>query len=207
MIIGPLRGLSVRRMFRICDGVELQLSNERANCMSENNDAKHVLLVLISHSDLGGVRPTGFYVDEAAHPWQVFRRMGFTVGLASIAGGVPPQAGRHPGDPVQEQFLHDADISRQLVNTRALAQVNANRYDAVLFVGGHGVMWDFPNNSVVHAVGRNIWERGGIVPWACGIGGYDVVGWQLSDCRQAGHRIHQRRRAKSRALSVAAAGE
>lgn len=64
--------------------------------MSENNDAKHVLLVLISHSDLGGVRPTGFYVDEAAHPWQVFRRMGFTVGLASIAGGVPPQAGRHP---------------------------------------------------------------------------------------------------------------
>ena len=62
MIIGPLRGLSVRRMFRICDGVELQLSNERANCMSENNDAKHVLLVLISHSDLGGVRPTGFYV-------------------------------------------------------------------------------------------------------------------------------------------------
>lgn len=32
--------------------------------MSENNDAKHVLLVLISHSDLGGVRPTGFYVDE-----------------------------------------------------------------------------------------------------------------------------------------------
>lgn len=88
-----------------------------------------------------------------AHPWQVFRRMGFTVGLASIAGGVPPQAGRHPGDPVQEQFLHDADISRQLVNTRALAQVNANRYDAVLFVGGHGVMWDFPNNSVVNAVG------------------------------------------------------
>lgn len=130
MIIGPLRGLSVRRMFRICDGVELQLSNERANCMSENNDAKHVLLVLISHSDLGGVRPTGFYVDEAAHPWQVFRRMGFTVGLASIAGGVPSQAGRHPGDPVQEQFLHDADISRQLVNTRALAQVNANRYDS-----------------------------------------------------------------------------
>lgn len=175
--------------------------------MSENNDAKHVLLVLISHSDLGGVRPTGFYVDEAARPWQVFRRMGFTVGLASIAGGVPPQAGRHPGDPVQEQFLHDADISRQLVNTRALAQVNANRYDAVLLVGGHGVMWDFPNNSVVNAVGRNIWERGGIVPWACGIGGYDVVGWQLSDCRQAGHRIHQRRRAKSRALSVAAAGE
>ena len=55
--------------------------------MSENNDAKHVLLVLISHSDLGGVRPTGFYVDEAAHPWRVFRRMGFTVGLASIAGG------------------------------------------------------------------------------------------------------------------------
>ena len=134
-------------------------------------------------------------------------RPGFTVGLASIAGGVPPQAGRHPGDPVQEQFLHDADISRQLVNTRALAQVNANRYDAVLFVGGHGVMWDFPNNSVVNAVGRNIWERGGIVPWACGIGGYDVVGWQLSDCRQAGHRIHQRRRAKSRVLSVAAAGE
>ena len=28
--------------------------------MSENNDAKHVLLVLISHSDLGGVRPVSY---------------------------------------------------------------------------------------------------------------------------------------------------
>ena len=148
--------------------------------MSENNDAKHVLLVLTSHSDLGGVRPTGFYVDEAAHPWQVFRRMGFTVGLASIAGGVPPQDGRHPGDPVQEQFLHDADISRQLVNTHALAQVNANRYDAVLFVGGHGVMWDFPNNSAVNAVGRNIWERGGIVAAVCH-GPAALVDMTLSD--------------------------
>ena len=89
---------------------------------------------------------------------------------------------------MQEQFLHDADISRQLVNTRALAQVNANRYDAVLFVGGHGVMWDFPNNSVVNAVGRNIWERGGIVPWAAAL-----VDMTLSDgsyliAGKAGHR-------------------
>lgn len=148
--------------------------------MSENNDDKRVLLVLTSHSDLGGVRPTGFYVDEAAHPWQVFRRKGFTVDLASIAGGVPPQDGRHLGDPVQEQFLHDADVSRQLANTPALAQIDANQYDAVLFVGGHGVMWDFPNNSAVNAVGRNIWERGGIVAAVCH-GPAALVDMTLSD--------------------------
>ena len=73
------------------------------------------------------------------------------------------------------------------MNTRALAQVNANRYDAVLFVGGHGVMWDFPNNSVVNAVGRNIWERGGIVPWPAALvdmtlsdGSYLIAGKQVT---------------------------
>jgi hypothetical protein len=35
---------------------------------------KRILIVLTSHDDLGGVRKTGYYVSEAAHPWEVFRR-------------------------------------------------------------------------------------------------------------------------------------
>lgn len=128
---------------------------------------KKVLLVLTSHDDLGGLRSTGYYINEAAHPWQVFSEAGYQVDFASIQGGVPPQDGRQEGDPEQEAFLNDLDVSRQLASTPALAEVDARSYDAVLYVGGHGSMWDFPGNEGVNRVGREVYENGGVVAAVC----------------------------------------
>ncbi|WP_237223961.1 type 1 glutamine amidotransferase domain-containing protein [Rothia nasisuis] len=130
-------------------------------------DAKKVLLVLTSHDDLGGLRSTGYYINEAAHPWKVFSEAGFQVDFASIKGGVAPQDGRQEGDPEQEAFLNDPNVSRQLASTPALADVDASSYDAVLYVGGHGTMWDFPGSDDVTRVGREIYENGGVVAAVC----------------------------------------
>lgn len=62
--------------------------------MTMTQDAKKVLLVLTSHDDLGGLRSTGYYIDEAAHPWKVFMKAGYQVDFDSIQGGVAPQDGR-----------------------------------------------------------------------------------------------------------------
>ncbi|GGT36607.1 type 1 glutamine amidotransferase domain-containing protein [Nonomuraea spiralis] len=138
--------------------------------------SKRILIVLTSHDDLGGVERTGYYVPEAAHPWEIFTKAGFEVDVASVAGGEPPRDGYDPDDHVQAAFLA-AGLHR---DTARLAGVDASAYDAVLYAGGHGTMWDFPGDPDVARVGREIYERGGVVAAVCH-GPSALVGLTLSD--------------------------
>lgn len=139
---------------------------------------KNALLVLTSHDDLGGVRKTGFHLGEAAHPWKELTDAGIRVHLASIAGGAAPVDGRDDDDPVQTEFL--SAMTEELQNTRRLSDVSPVDYDAVVFVGGHGTMWDFPRNDTVAALGRDVYEKGGVVAAVCH-GPAALVGMNLSD--------------------------
>lgn len=140
--------------------------------------SKKALLVLTSHDDLGGVRKTGFHLGEAAHPWKELTLAGVQVELASIAGGAAPQDGRQEDDPVQNEFL-DA-MADELQHTEKLAELDPADYDAVVFVGGHGTMWDFPNNATVSELGRQVYESGGVVAAVCH-GPAALIGMTLSD--------------------------
>jgi putative intracellular protease/amidase len=122
-----------------------------------------ILLALTSHDDLGGRRPTGFYVPEAAHAWRVFRDAGLAVDLVSVRGGRPPMDGYEAADSAQHEFLDLPDLAR----TRPAAEVDAAGYDAIFYVGGHGTMWDFPDNEDLARLGRDIYESGGVVAAVC----------------------------------------
>jgi putative intracellular protease/amidase len=135
-----------------------------------------ILLALTSHDDLGGVRPTGFYVPEAAHSWRVFRDAGFAVDLVSVRGGRPPMDGYDAEDPAQREFV---DLP-ELAVTRHAAEVDAVGYDAIFYVGGHGTMWDFPNDTALARLGRDIYEAGGVVGAVCH-GPSALVNLTLSD--------------------------
>ncbi|MER6944648.1 type 1 glutamine amidotransferase domain-containing protein [Nonomuraea sp. NPDC000554] len=137
---------------------------------------KRILIALTSHDDLGGVRRTGYYVPEAAHPWEIFLQAGFDVDVASVQGGAPPQDGFDPDDPTQTAFLAALELS----GTLRLADVDAATYDAVLYAGGHGTMWDFPDDPDVRRLGREIYERGGVVAAVCH-GPSALVNLTLSD--------------------------
>ena len=142
---------------------------------------RSVLIVLTSHRPLGDTgRETGFYVGEAAHPWKVFTDAGFTVDLVSVAGGVPPQDGQDADDPVQQQFLADERIAAQLADTRTPADVDPAAYDVVFYAGGHGTMWDFPDDTRLAAVARDVYEAGGVVAAVCH-GPAGLVNVTLSD--------------------------
>ncbi|GAB3961879.1 type 1 glutamine amidotransferase domain-containing protein [Actinoallomurus acanthiterrae] len=140
--------------------------------------SKRVLIALTSHGELGATgRTTGFYVSEAAHPWEVFRAAGYEVDLVSVAGGEPPKDGLDPSDPAQEAFLAEAPVS----TTPRPEEVDAARYDAILFAGGHGTMWDFPDNSALANLARTIYEDGeGVVAAVCH-GPAALVGLTLAD--------------------------
>ncbi|WP_084962387.1 type 1 glutamine amidotransferase domain-containing protein [Thermoactinospora rubra] len=138
--------------------------------------SKRILIALTSHDDLGGIRRTGFYVPEAAHPWEVFHKAGFEVEVASVRGGEPPQDGYDAEDPVQRAFLETVDLTA----TPCLADLDPSRYDAVLYAGGHGTMWDFPDDPGVIRMGREVYERGGVVAAVCH-GPAALVNLTLSD--------------------------
>lgn len=129
---------------------------------------KKIAIVLTSHGQLGRTgRTTGFYVSEAAHPWAEFVDAGYTVDLVSIAGGPPPRDGEDRSDPVQDRFLTDPDVTRQLAATRPVSDAEPAAYDAVLLAGGHGTMWDFPTSADLATLVRDVYEAGGVVGAVC----------------------------------------
>ncbi|RJL35733.1 type 1 glutamine amidotransferase domain-containing protein [Bailinhaonella thermotolerans] len=143
--------------------------------------SKRILIALTSHATLGSTgRATGFYVGEAAVPWELLTAAGHQVDLVSVAGGVPPRDGEDPADPTQRRFLTDPRVAGQLADTPTPGQITPEDYDAILFAGGHGTMWDFPDNPGLARLARTIYERGGFVAAVCH-GSAALVGLTLSD--------------------------
>jgi putative intracellular protease/amidase len=97
----------------------------------------------------------------------VFTDAGLSVDLVSVAGGVPPQDGRDPDDPVQQEFLADERVAAQLADTRTPADVDPADYDVIFYAGGHGTMWDFPDDTRLATLARDVYEAGGVVAAVC----------------------------------------
>lgn len=142
--------------------------------------ATSILMVLTSHDDLGGVRKTGFYVPEAAHAWNVFRSAGYTVDLVSPTGGEPPRDGEDLSDPIQRAFVEDEEMAAKLADTARPQDVDVTRYRAIFYAGGHGAMWDLPNDADLARMAREIYEAGGVVAAVCH-GPAGLVNITLSD--------------------------
>lgn len=106
-----------------------------------------VLMVLTSHDRLGETGgKTGFWLEEFAAPYYVFKDAGVDVALASPKGGQPPLDPKSDAPDAQTEatrrFRADPDAQKALANTRKLADVQASEYDAVFYPGGHGPLWD-----------------------------------------------------------------
>ncbi|ADU71873.1 type 1 glutamine amidotransferase domain-containing protein [Pantoea sp. At-9b] len=130
--------------------------------------AKKLLFVLTSHDKLGTTDgATGFYLPELTHPLEQVEKAGFSVDFASIAGGKPPVYGVELDDPVNAHYWHDEAFQHKLAATQVLDQVDARHYVGVLYVGGHGTMWDFPDSAAVQRVTREIWQQNGVVAAVC----------------------------------------
>ncbi|MGH8910813.1 MAG: type 1 glutamine amidotransferase domain-containing protein [Egibacteraceae bacterium] len=140
-----------------------------------------VLMVLTSHEDLGDTgRKTGFSLPEAAHPWKVFTDAGYSIDFVSPKGGEAPMDGVDLSDPVQQAFLNDADIAAAVRDTLTPEQVDPHDYDIVFYAGGHGTMWDFPDNAALAKIAADVYERGGTVAAVCH-GPAGLVNIRLSD--------------------------
>jgi putative intracellular protease/amidase len=111
-----------------------------------------IVMVLTSHDRLGDTgRPTGFWLEEFAAPYFVFRDAGVELTLASPHGGQPPI---DPKSDLPEnqtsamaRFKEDTLAQEALSQTVRLAEVDSNDFDTVFYVGGHGPLWDLAESS------------------------------------------------------------
>ena len=111
-----------------------------------------ILMVLTSHDQLGSTgKKTGFWLEEFAAPYYVFKDAGAQITLASPKGGQPPLDPASDGDDSQtdatKRFKSDADSQKALAETEVLSTRSADDYDAVFYPGGHGPLWDLASDK------------------------------------------------------------
>ncbi|MFY7666850.1 type 1 glutamine amidotransferase domain-containing protein [Flavobacterium sp.] len=129
---------------------------------------KKILFVVTSHDKLGETgESTGYYLGEVSHPWAVLTAAGYEIDFVSPLGGNPKYYGNNPEDAVNQQFLADEKYQKKIQNTLTPEQVRAEDYAVILYAGGHGTMWDFPDNAALGKIAQEIYENNGIVSAVC----------------------------------------
>jgi putative intracellular protease/amidase len=131
-----------------------------------------ILMVLTSHDQLGNTgRKTGFWLEEFAAPYFVFRDAGAELTLASPKGGQPPLDPKSDlpenQTPAMERFKQDETAQKALARTVRLEDVKAEDFDTVFYSGGHGPMWDLAESPVSIALLESFYNSGKPIALVC----------------------------------------
>lgn len=147
---------------------------------------KKIAVILTNQATYGNSdEKTGLWLAEATDFVKEVEAAGYGVDYIS------PKGGQVPIDPRSlkrlyinkevEQVYQSQDFSnRALLHTLRASDVNASDYCAIYFTGGHGVVWDFPDNQDLQKLAQSIYENGGYVASVChGLAG--LLNISLSD--------------------------
>lgn len=131
-----------------------------------------ILLVLTSHNQLGNTgQKTGFWLEEFATPYYIFKDANADITLASPNGGQPPLDPKSDVPDFQteatERFKEDDEAQSALANTLQLSDISADDYDAVFYVGGHGPLWDLAEDHNSIALIETMYASGKPVAAVC----------------------------------------
>lgn len=131
-----------------------------------------ILVVMTNHSKYPSREDTtGLWVTELTHFFDVAQQAGYDMDFVS------PQGGRIPLDERSQKWIYmdkdarahlaDPAFMKRLNNSLKPSDIKASDYKAIYFTGGHGVMWDFPNNPELTALAEQIYRQGGVVSAVC----------------------------------------
>jgi putative intracellular protease/amidase len=120
-----------------------------------------VLMIVTSHGHLGDTgRRTGLYLSELAHPYEVFEQAGLEVSVAS------PLGGEAPIDPksLSDELARFVDLTKE---TLPLNKIEPKEYKAFFIVGGHGSVWDLPNDAELQRIFSQAHAQGKVISSVC----------------------------------------
>ena len=131
-----------------------------------------ILFVVTSHDELGNTgKKTGLWIEEFAAPYYKFRDLGKEIVIAS------PKGGQAPIDPKSDlpenkteatiRYYNDKETQDKLSNTQLLSNVSERDFDAIYYPGGHGPMWDLPDNKDSIKLIESFYNNGKPVALVC----------------------------------------
>ncbi len=121
-------------------------------------------MVLTSHSELGDTgKKTGFWIEEFASPYYLFKDAGAEITIASPKGGQPPIDPKsdepESQTPATKRFKADEELQKILSQTKVLSELTQDGFDAVFYPGGHGPLWDLTNDSDSITLIESFWKN------------------------------------------------
>lgn len=131
--------------------------------MDSSAAGRRILMVVTSHGEIKEGHPTGLWLEEFAVPYELFRAEKHDVTVASLKGGKVPVDPRSLSDRVKYQ----PETMAALQKARRLAKQDLDEFDAVFFPGGHGTMYDLPDNPKVAATVTHFLLQGQPIALIC----------------------------------------
>ena len=131
---------------------------------------RKILVVLTSVEKYPNLnRATGLWLGEAVHFVKKVEAAGYAVDYVSPKGGYTPidPHSLAMAEPIDWEWYQKKEFMNRLGATLAPSEVKPDDYAAIYYAGGHGVIWDFPENEALQRISRTIYERGGIVSSVC----------------------------------------
>lgn len=133
-----------------------------------------ILFILTSQATIPSTNtPTGFWMEEVTTPYYIFADAGVQVDIVSIEGGEAPidprslteEATKNTGS--VKRFQLDEAAMEKIRNTPSVASINLSKYDAIYLPGGHGAMFDMPDNRKLAAAISRAFQDGKLVSAVC----------------------------------------
>lgn len=113
-----------------------------------------ILVVVTNTSKYQNVdidRATGLWLGEAVHFVDEMAKNGYQIDYVSPKGGYTPidphSLEADMMTPLDWKYYQNSSFMHQLGNTLSADSINPADYDVIYYTGGHGVIWDFPNNE------------------------------------------------------------
>lgn len=131
------------------------------------------LLIGVTNHDHYESRPllTGLWLSELVHFYDIAKKAGHQLTIIS------PKGGKVPLDPeslkplfldeMTKSYYDDTEFMALLETTRAFSEVNPSDYDGIYLTGGHGTMFDFPDNLELQKLIAYYYEQGKLVSAVC----------------------------------------
>jgi len=158
-------------------------------------ETKKILVVLTNHDSFPSMkRKTGLWLGELTHFYGILDQAGYKMDFVSPEGGKVPidphSLGRFFLDRLTRAYYEDRKFMQRLENTFSPDEIDSDDYVAIYYTGGHGTMWDFPENKKLQEISQKIYESGGIVSAVChGVCGLLNIKLANGECLITGRRV------------------
>lgn len=135
----------------------------------------HVSTILLIATGTGkyasGNLPTGLWLSELAHIYHRAKKQGYEITVASPKGGdvpVDPESLKPLLlDKISRNYWDDPAFRRMLQHTESLNEISGKMFDCIYLAGGHGTMYDFPDNAVLQSIIKSHYESDKMVAAIC----------------------------------------